>query len=123
MRGDSGLLDVTDSFQSYVDLAEQHLGGLKNLCTVDQMIVLGSAGPHTLTVTTHRDYGCEPRSDDVLMSAETGDQTRAQHVLEAAFHADAKSIGMRIGDICPTALPWNIDAVIIQYEPRQDIAG
>ncbi len=123
LRGDAGLLDTVTPFQSYVDLAEQHLAGLKNQCTVDQMILMGSAGPHTLTATLHRDYGCEPRSADVLMSAETGDQTRVQKPIEAAFHADAKSIGMRIGDICPSSQPWNIDAVVIQYEPRQDITG
>lgn len=117
-----GPLDNGAAFQGYVTIPEKHLATLEYKCEVDQVIALGNAGPHTLTLTMTRDYGCEPRSSTVNMAPETGDQTRSQKEFEAAFHADAKSIGMQIGDICPIAAPWEIDAIIIQYEQREAIA-
>jgi hypothetical protein len=123
LRADRGTLDKGAAFAGYVQLPEKHLGALTQYCTVDQVIVVGSAGPHILQFDLTRDYGCEPRSATVHMSAETGDQTRAQRVFEAAFHADAKSIGMRVGDICPVGHPWTIDAIVIQHERKQEIAA
>lgn len=123
LRGDSGLLDNGAAYAGLVTLPEKHLSGLTRYSTVDQVIVTGSAGPHTFQVQMSRDYGCETRTSDVTMSAETGDQTRTQKTIEAAFQADAKSVGARIGDLCPTGEPWTIDALVIQYEPKQEITG
>jgi len=86
------------------------------------LIVLGSAGLHTFQVDLTRDYGCETRSATVDMAPETEAQTRSQKAFESGFHADCKSIGMRIGDICPIAFTWELDALVIQYEPREGIA-
>jgi hypothetical protein len=123
LRCDTGELDDGEPYAGTVTIPEKHLGGLRHKCEVDQMLVLGSSGPHTLGLTMHRDYGCEARQSEVAMAAETGDQTRSQRVVEAAFHADAMSIGARIGDVCPIGHPWNLDALVIQYEQRQEIAG
>lgn len=123
LRGDDGDLDNGTQFAGTVTLPEKHLGGPRHKCSVDQALVIGSAGPHTFQLTMSRDYGCEPRISDVNMSAETGDQTRSQKVFEAAFHADAKSIGAAIGDQCPTGLTWNLDALVFQYEQREEISG
>jgi hypothetical protein len=122
LKADTGDLDNSEPYAAYVTLPEQHLSGLTQKSTVDQIIVLGSAGLHTLNLDLHRDYGCEPRQDTVVMAAETGDQRRAQVPFEAGFHADAKSIGLRIGDICPISHPWELDAIVIQYETREAIA-
>lgn len=123
LKGDTGELDNSTPYAGMVTLPEKHLAGLRTYCTVDQLMVLGSAGPHTFSVIMHRDYGCEPRPSEVNMSAETGDQTRSQKPIEAAFQADAKSIGARLGDVCPIGHPWTLDAVVIQYEVRQEITG
>jgi hypothetical protein len=123
LRADTGALDVTADFEGSVTLPEKHLAGLRHRCKVQQAIILGSAGPHTLRLETRRDYGLEARRDDVQMAAEDGDQLRAQRVFEAAFQADAKSIGMTVGDVCPTALLWEIDALLIQFETEQEIAS
>lgn len=122
LKGDTGELDNTTAFAGTVTLPEKHLAGPRHKCTVDQMVVLGSAGVHALTVTMHRDYGCEPREASVNMAKETENQTRSQKAIEAAYHADAKSIGARIGDVCPIAHPWSLDALVIQYEMREEIA-
>jgi hypothetical protein len=122
LRADTGALDVTADYEGSVTIPERHLAGLRTHCKVHEGLVLGSAGPHTLRLETRRDYGLEARRDDVQMAAEEGDQARAQRVFEAAFQADAMSIGMTVGDVCPTALLWEIDALVIQYEPRQEIA-
>lgn len=123
LRGDAGELDVDEPYSAFVTLPEQHLAGANAQCTVDGAILLGSAGPHYLMVQMHRDYGCERRDSEVNMAPETGDQTRSQKAVEATFHADAKSIGAKVGDICPVSHPWNLDAFVIQYEVRQDITG
>ena len=122
LRADTGAVDFGDPYAAYVKLQEKHLGGLHKRCTVDQVIVLGNAGPHTFQFDITRDYGCEQRSSNVTMSAETGDQTRSQKVFENAYQTDAKSVGMRIGDICPTAHQWQIDALLIQHEIDAEIA-
>jgi hypothetical protein len=122
LKGDTGQLDNAVEYAGYVTLPEQHLAGLHTKCMVDQIIVLGKAGLHTFQVDLHRDYGCEPRADTVAMAPETDDQTRCQKSFEAAFQADAKSVGLGIGDICPIGYPWEIDAIVIQYENKEPIA-
>jgi len=122
LKADTGDLDNSEPYAGYVTLPEQHLAGLTQKCQVDQIIVLGSSGLHTFNVDLHRDYGCEPRQDTVAMAAETADQRRSQVPFEAAFQADAKSVGLRIGDICPISYPWELDAIVIQYESREAIA-
>jgi len=122
MKADTGQLDLDEPYAGYVTIPEQHLAGLTQKCQVDQIIVLGSAGLHTFQVDLHRDYGCEPRSDNVAMAAETEAQRRVQRPFEAAFQADAKSVGLRIGDVCPISYPWELDAIVIQFEQREAIA-
>lgn len=122
LRGDTGELDASNPFKAYVQLPEKHLGGLRHTFNVDQVVVLGSAGPHTLQLDLSRDYGCEVRTDVVSMAAETGDQTRTQKVFEAGFQTDAKSIGFTGGDICPVAHNWTLDALEIQYELKSEVA-
>jgi hypothetical protein len=123
LRGDTGALDAGTDYAGSITLPEKHLAGLRNKFIVDQGIVLGSVGPHTLRLETRRDYGCEARRDDVQMAAKEGDQTRGQRVFEAAFQADAMSIGMTVGDVCPTAHLWDLDALVIQYEPKGEVAA
>lgn len=123
LRGDTGTLDNGSAYAATVTLPEKHLAWLRTKCMVDQAIVLGSAGPHTLTLTMSRDYGCEERQSSVTMAAETSDQTRAQRAIENAFQADAMSIGARIGDQCPVGFPWQLDALVFQFEGKNEIAG
>jgi hypothetical protein len=118
LRSDTGELDLGVEYAGYLTWPEQHLAGLTHYFTFKKMTVLGNAWPHTLQVDLLRDYGCEPRTDTVRMAAETGDQTRVQKTYEALFQADAKSVGMRIGDICPVSYPWTVDALVMWYEPR-----
>jgi hypothetical protein len=119
-RCDTGQVDNGTEFEAYVTLPEKHLAGFSDMLAVTKVIVLGTAGSHTLTLTMTRNYGCEPRSSVARLSAETGDQTRRQTTFQDASHADAKSIGMRLGDICPTAYPWQIDMIEIHYEVREE---
>lgn len=122
-QADQGETDDGEPYAATVTLPEQHLGGLTAKCAVDQVIVIGSAGPHKLVLELRRDYGLEKRTDDVNMAPESAAQTRVQKVYEAGFQADAKSIGLAIGDVCPIAQPWDLDAIVIQYEPREAISA
>lgn len=121
LRGDTGLTDAGTEYAGSVTLPEQHLAGLSNYCRLQGAVVLGSAGPHTFNLRLQRDYGCEERTDTVSMAAETGNQTRTQKAFEAAFQADAKSVGVRIGDVCPTGHTWSLDAIVLHYEDRQGL--
>jgi len=119
-RGDSGLLDRGSPFAASVTLPEQHLAGLSHFCQVNRAIVMSSAGPHIFMLQMFRDYGLERRDSEVNMTPEGDDQTRTQRTIEASFQADAKSVGAKIGDICPIAHPWTIDALVIQFDARQE---
>jgi len=122
-RNDVSSTDNGTEYAASVTLPEQHLAGLTEKCAVDQCIVLGNGGPHTFLVNLWRDYGVEKRTANVTMEVETAAQTRTQKAFEAAFHADAKSIGSQIGDVCPTGLLWELDAFVIQWERRESISG
>lgn len=124
LKAGTGTDDAGTTFQSYVDLPEQHVGGLHKKCEIEQAIVLGSSGSHTLRITLNGNYADSTRTKtaDVTMTA-TGSQTRVQKVWEDAQLADdLMSVGIRVGDASAVSNGWTIDGIGVQVRTTEPVA-
>jgi hypothetical protein len=124
LKGGTGTNDAGTNFQSYVDLPEQHFGGIGQKCQVDQAIILGSAGSHTIRITVNGNYTdtTRVRTADVTMTA-VGSQTRVLKVWEdAQLSDDLTSVGIRVGDSTAVSNAWTIDGIGVQVRTTEPTA-
>lgn len=124
LKGGSGTDDAGTTFQAYVQLPEQHLGGLNKKCEIEQALVLGSAGSQTLRITLNGNYTDTTRTKtaDVTMTA-TGSQTRVLKAWEDAVLADdCTSVGIRVGDSAAISNGWTIDGIGLQVRTTEPVA-
>ena len=124
LKGGTGTDDAGTTFQAYVDLPEQHVGGLGKKCEIEQAMVLGSSGSHTLRLTLNGNYADTTRAKtaDVTMTA-IGSQTRALKVWEDAVLADdVTSVGIRVGDSAAISNGWTIDGLGLQVRTTESTA-
>ena len=124
LKGGTGTDDAGTTFQAYVDLPEQHLGGLDKKCEIEQAIVIGSSGSHSLRITLNGNYAdtTRVRTADVTMTA-VGSQTRALKVWEDAQLADdLTSVGIRVGDSAAVSTAWTVDGVGLQVRTTEATA-
>lgn len=123
LKGDtSDTDDAGTAFQAYVDLPTRHFAGLTKKFGIDQGIVLGSAGSHTLRLTLTRDYGVDSSTANVTMTA-AGSETRTQKVWESGVTADARAVQIRVGDASAVATAWTIDALVVQVREQEPVAA
>src|SRR3990167_4385899 len=124
LKGGTGPEEAGTTFQAYVDLPEQHLGGLGKKCEIEQAMVLGSSGSHSLRITLNGNYVDTTRTKtaDVTMTA-TGSQTRVLKVWEDAVLADdLTSVGIRVGDSAAISNGWTIDGIGLQVRTTEPVA-
>ena len=124
LKGGTGTDDAGTTFQGYVDLPEQHFGGLNKKCEIEQALVLGSSGSQSLRITLNGNYTdtTRVRTADVTMTA-TGSQTRVLKVWEDAQLADdLTSVGIRVGDSAAISNAWTIDGVGVQVRTTEAVA-
>lgn len=124
LKAGTGTDDAGTTFQAYIDLPEQHPGGLGRRCEIEQALVLGSSGSHSLRITLNGNYTDTTRTKtaDVTMTAE-GTQTRVLKVWEDAQLAeDLTSVGIRVGDSAAISNSWTIDGIGIQVRTTESTA-
>lgn len=124
LKAGTGTDDAGTTFQAYVDLPEQHIGGLGKKCEIEQALVLGSSGSQSLRITLSGNYTDTTRAKtaDVTMTA-TGTQTRVLKAWEDAQLADdLTSVGIRVGDSAAISNGWTIDGIGVQVRTTESVA-
>ena len=123
LRGDStATTDAGTKFQAEVVLPDRHFAGLDRRCIAKPPLILGKAGSQELQVTYTPDYGrLTGRSASVAMSASGAESRTLKSVESLEWGDEASSIAITVGDSGASDNTWEIDALVVQIEPRENL--